>query len=319
MRALIYLSLLFFVVDLAYKTINNISYLNRQNCILYKVLPKFWFLFFEYFIELFFIIMAGIFAAVLLGAWFSKYSRFYPKNSVTAFLYASLLPVCACSTIPMIGSMRGRLPFRAIITFVVAAPLLSPYIVVLSFSVLGMKYALLRISAAFMLAVLTGWALERFCAQEDRHVLTTLHTSAGQGGAQHGTDVYTKTYEILKGLLPYFFIAATVGMAIEYAAPVNFLTKLEISNNIGTIIISILLGIPIYLCHGAEILLLRPLIHQGGFSDGAAIAFSLASTSICVTSLVMLFRFLGKRATVILLLLLICIIFFQGLIINAIF
>ncbi|MBW1891371.1 MAG: hypothetical protein JRI93_12820 [Deltaproteobacteria bacterium] len=88
------------------------------------------------------------------------------------------------------------------------------------------------------------------------------------------------------------------------------MTNLAFSNNISGIIVSIIVGIPIYLCHGAEILLLRPLIHQGGFSDGAMIAFSLASTSICMTFLIILFRFLGKRPTVILLNLLMSVTFF---------
>ena len=41
-------------------------------------------------------------------------------------------------------------------TFVVAAPLLSPYIIVLSFTALGPRYAVLRILSSFVLAATTG-------------------------------------------------------------------------------------------------------------------------------------------------------------------
>jgi len=318
-KYLVYLAVMFFVADLIYKTINDISYVNRENCILYRTLPTFWFLIFEYFIELFFIIVVGIFAAVLLESGFTRFKRFYPKNSFTAFIYASLLPVCACSTIPMIGSMSGKLPFRAIITFVVTAPLLSPYIIFLSLSVLGAKYTLLRIITALILAMSTGLIVSLFQDRVDKggrpgFSMDPISTPGIQGG-----DHYLKTYLILKGLFPYFLIAGTMGIAIEWAAPADLLTKLEISNNIKGIIISILIGIPIYICHGAEILILRPLIHQSGFSDGTAIAFSLASTSICMTSLAMMVKFIGKRLALVLVGSLMALILFLGMLVDLLF
>ena len=62
----------------------------------------------------------------------------------------------------------------------------------------------------------------------------------------------------------------------------------------------ILAGIPLYFCNGAEVLILRPLIHHGGFSLGAAVAFSLTSTAICITSFVMILKFLGRKLTALL-------------------
>ena len=59
-------SILFFSADIVYKIVNNITYLNRENCILYRMLPKIGFLFFEYFVELFLIVIVGIFFAAML-------------------------------------------------------------------------------------------------------------------------------------------------------------------------------------------------------------------------------------------------------------
>jgi len=49
-KCLVYLAVMFFIADLIYKTINDISYVNRENCILYRTLPTSWLLLFEYFI-----------------------------------------------------------------------------------------------------------------------------------------------------------------------------------------------------------------------------------------------------------------------------
>lgn len=309
-------SILFFSADIVYKTVNNITYLNRENCILYRMLPKIEFLFFEYFVELFLIVVVGIFFAVLLETMFVKYKRFYPSSTITAFFYASLLPVCACSTIPLISSMKGKLPFRTIITFVVAAPLLSPYIIMLSFSVLGMTYGILRIVSAFLLATISGVVLEFFYTKEDLGGWIALGTGNPSEAYHEKLDVYHKTFEVFKKLLVYLIVAGMLGVMIELTAPANFLKDYPVSNNLFGVMVVILAGIPIYLCHGAEVLFLRPLIHQGGLSLGTAMAFSLASTSVCITSFVMLIKFMGKRLSIILLANLIIITLLLGILIN---
>jgi uncharacterized membrane protein YraQ (UPF0718 family) len=317
-KCFVIFSIFFFAADLTYKTVNNISYLNRENCILYRMLPKVGFLFFEYFIELFLIVVVGIFLAVLLEAYFVKYRRFYPTNTITAFFYASLLPVCACTTIPLISSMREKLTFRTIITFVVAAPLLSPYIIVLSFSVLGTTYGILRIVSSFLLAIVSGFVLEFFYSKEDLGEWIVFSTYNPHEGHPEKPDVYLKTYEVFKKILPYLIVAGVAGILIELAAPANFLKNHTISNNIIGVMLVVLAGIPVYLCHGAEVLFLRPLIHQGGLLLGTAMAFSLASTSICITSFVMLIKFMGRKLTIILLTNLIIVTLILGVLLNAV-
>ena len=309
-------SILFFTADVVYKTVNNITYLNRENCILYRMLPKIGFLFFEYFIELFLIVVVGIFFAALLESMFVKYKRFYPNNTIAAFFYASLLPVCACTTIPLISAMKEKLPFRTIITFVVAAPLLSPYIIALSFSVLGVTYGVTRIFSAFLLAVISGFVMEFFLKKEELGRWIALSTCNPPDAYSERLDVYQKTFEVFKKVLPYLVVAGVAGVIIELAAPANFLKEYPVSNNVFGVMVVILAGIPIYLCHGAEVLLLRPLIHQGGLSLGTAMAFSLASTSVCITSFVMLIKFMGKRLSIILLANLIIFTLLIGVLLN---
>ena len=95
------ISALILSADLIYKTIKDITQATKQKCILYLSVPKPGFMFYEYFLELFFVIVLGVFFAVWLERWFSKYQKFYPKNPITAFLYASVIPVCSCTVIPI--------------------------------------------------------------------------------------------------------------------------------------------------------------------------------------------------------------------------
>ena len=135
-----------------YMNMMGFNSLSHDACVVYKSVPKWLFYLYENILELFIVVILGIFAGVLMEKYFFKIKRFYPKNQLLAFLYASILPVCSCGVIPLIDSMKLRTNLRTIITFVIAAPLLNPYIIFVSFTVLGLKYSILRIVFSFFLS-----------------------------------------------------------------------------------------------------------------------------------------------------------------------
>ena len=122
------------------------------------------------------------------------------------------------------------------------------------------------------------------------------------GGCKRGGGtVYDETFTILRKIAPYLLAAGLLGILVEVAAPAHILQRYNLAHNaLGTIGV-ILIGVPVYFCNGAEVLFLHPLMQYSGLPLGTAMAFSLTSTSICITSLVLLVQFLGKRMTAILL------------------
>jgi uncharacterized membrane protein YraQ (UPF0718 family) len=63
------------------------------------------------------------------------------------------------------------------------------------------------------------------------------------------------------------------------------------------------------------VLLLKPLTCSG-LSIGTSLAFSLTSTSICITSILMLVQFMGRRATLVLMLHLVCTTYLISWVVN---
>ncbi len=283
------------VADNIYKSLENITYIERQKCIINKFLPKVGFIFFEYFVELTLVVFLGVFIAALLEKYFLRFRRFYPSNTITSFIYASILPVCACTTIPIIKTMQEKMSVRAIITFIVAAPLLNPYIITLSFSVLGAEYAILRIVSSFVLSVSAGYVIEFFYNKEALKLENLQGCSDSSCPVNEG-DIYLKTWEIFKSVVPYLFAGGIVGAVLEIVMPKSTVLSSMISNSILSNIIIILIGVPLYFCNGTDVLLLRPLLCSGIYV-GTGIAFSLTSTAICITSIFMLLKFMGKKLT----------------------
>jgi uncharacterized protein len=295
----IWLILAILTADAIYSVWNGINLQTRDRCMIYKSLPRWLFLTNEYLIELFMVVVAGAFAGTLAEKYFTKFRKFLPKNQITAFLYASVIPVCSCSAIPLIESMKNKLPLRTLITFVMAAPLLNPYIIALSYSVLGIKYGTFRIIGSFLVSILTGLFVEWVYIRSGKPEIGIYKSCEPSGcGFVTGNDVYRKTWKMISKIAPYILIAGILGLVFELTGPVKLIERLPLNGSILSTLIITLIGVPIYFCNGADILFLSPLLQYTDLGLGSAIAFSLTSTAICASSIVMLTKFIGKRLTV---------------------
>ncbi len=284
---------LFLLSDFIYKTIQNINYLNRSKCFVYKFFPKVGFLFFEYFVELSILVFIGVFVATLLEKYFMRYKKFFPANPITAFIYASMLPVCACAAIPMLKTMQEKMKLRTLVTFLVAAPLLNPYIILLSVSALGVTYGILRVVASFILAVSAGYMLDFF---HEKNTIKAENLNICNTSACMQNDIYLKTCSIFKSIIPYLVIGGLIAIGIDLASSKAMSLASMINNSFFGNLMVVIIGIPFYFCNGTDVLLLKPLLCSG-VSVGTGIAFSLTSTAICITSILLLFKFMGKRLT----------------------
>lgn len=314
-RIIIFLALEITVIDSVYMSISGIHQQNRELCILYNSIPRWLFLCYEYFFEFAVVVLLGVFSVVLIEQYFRKIKRFFPKNQLLAFVYASVLPVCSCGIIPVVESMKSRVKLRVMITFVIAAPLLNPYIIFLSFSMLGIKYGILRIIASFMLAIAGGILTELMIGRSASSNLGKLD-SCTESCTVYGNDPFVKTVQITRKLMPYILFGGLLSFSLEYLQPKSFLQTQSFTNEWLSMLIMTLVGVPIYVCNGADVLFLKPLLAYTDLTTGAAMVFSLTSSAVCISSIAMLFKFMGRKITLILLVNLIVLTLIIGYAIN---
>lgn len=296
-KVIIYASLLLLVADMVYSNINGITMLNREaRCVLYAALPRWLFLLYEYLVETTIVVLAGVFVGALIEVYIKKVKRFFPRNQFLAFVYAAVLPVCACGVIPLIEAMKQRVSLRVIITFVISAPLLNPYIIILSYTVLGWQYCLIRVVGSLVLAVGAGFVVDvlsrRFLPSElGRYVACS--TSCGV----KTDDPFVNTIALTKKLMPFIIVGGLVTFGLEMFNPKQYLSEYSFSNDAGSMLSLLVLGIPIYVCNGADIFLMKPLLSFTDLSLGASMVFSLTSSAVCISSIAMLAKFFGKKLT----------------------
>ena len=70
-------SLVLMAIDMVYMNIAGIRYGNKEECALYHFLPRWAFFIYEHIIELFMVVILGIFGGVLIEQHTKKVKRFF--------------------------------------------------------------------------------------------------------------------------------------------------------------------------------------------------------------------------------------------------
>lgn len=292
----------FFIVILhtIYMNIMGFNSLSHDACLVYKSVPRWFFYLYENILELLIVVIIGLFAGVLTEKYFLKIKRFYPKNQILAFLYGSILPICSCGVIPLIDSMKRKTSLKVIITFVIATPLLNPYIIFVSYAVLGLKFTILRVVFSFFTAMITGQILQ-FAANRFKLAITgDFEACVTDCDPVLANDPFVKTVRMTRKILPYILLAGVLSFALALINPKQYLETLNLTGEPWATILMTLVGIPIYVCNGTDVLFIKPLLEYADLSMGAAIAFSLSSSALCISSIMMLAKFLGTKLTTVL-------------------
>src|SRR5574344_1325230 len=294
-RIIVAFCFLILLADFVYMNIAGITGGDHSKCLMFQSMPKWCFYLLENVVELVIVVIIGVMISVVVEQYFRKIKRFYPKNQMLAFAYAAILPVCSCGVVPLIDSMRRRTSLRVIITFVCAAPLLDPYIIFLSYTVLGVKYMMIRIISSFLLAITAGWVVELLVNKLGWQNWTDHSVCGKSCDFVAERDPFVKTMKITRKLLPYILFAGLLSFVFSMADVKELLHGVKLNQEPLSAIVMTIFGVPIYMCHGADVIFLKPFLQYTDMSLGSAMAFSLSSSAICVSSIVMLAKYLGRR------------------------
>ncbi len=263
-----------------------------------------------------------VLACLLSGVLLARSSRFPIRGVLPAFGLAALLPVCSCGVIPVGRAMieRGGAGERDGLVFIATAPLLSPIIAVLAVSMLGWEYLVLRVAASLVLAVSVALLVRPFLR---RPVATSVavRDPGRQGGPTPegappvGGSVLLAGWGMLAGLVRFVMFGVVVGSLFTAALPAGYVASI-LRSGVASLAAVVVLGAPVNMCAGEEILLSAPLAGMG-LPLGHALAFALAGTGICVSSIPLLVGALGRRAALVMVAVYLVVPFLLGVIVNA--
>lgn len=263
-------------------------------------------------------LLFGLFAAGLIHEMINP--KFVAKQlhrpGLGSILKASLfglpLPLCSCSVIPVGVSLRKSGASKgATASFFVSTPEIGADSFLLSYVLLGPLLAVLRVIASFLSAMLAGigidYALPDAEAEEPRadsgesEVASQSHSCCGGAPKKVGLLSHLRSalhygfVELLDDIARLLLIGFAVAALITAIVPPESFSNLDLGP-IGYSVALLLLSLPMYVCSTASTPIAAALLAKG-VPPGAVLVFLLAGPATNVSTILVLRRELGVRAT----------------------
>jgi len=214
-------------------------------------------------------------------------------NVMGAF-FGSVTPFCACSTIPMtLGFLNMGIPFGAVMSFVIASPLMNPIILTMLIALMGIKSALVYLAVIFVASVIFGIILEK--TGGEKLVKNVRIKSGGHENNEERPSIFKdklklsflKAWSDFRSVLVYLLIGVGIGAVIYGYLPQDFVLKFAGPNNPLAIPIAAVIGIPLYI-RAETAIPIGVALMQKGMSVGAVIALIIGGAGMAIPEMSML-------------------------------
>lgn len=271
-------------------------------------------------------LLLGFFVAGLLGAFVpaALIEKHLGKRGLWQIVKASLfgvpIPLCSCSVIPVITSLRrhGATP-GATLSFLTSTPQTGVDSIAATWGLLGPVFTVFRVVVAFVTGVLCGVVVEA-CTLPDNETNTRSaeqpHTSCcAKTKKQPWKEVFTYGFGVLprdigRALLLGILISGLLGALV----PADFFVR-YINSEWLSMIAVMALGIPLYVCSTGSIPIALAMISMG-LSPGAALVFLITGPATNAATLTTVIQTMGRRVVLIYLLTLAAVSLAAGWLLN---
>ena len=262
-----------------------------------KILIKYWNEISSLFLEMSPFLMLGFLISGLLYIFISKetIANNLGKPGVLSVIKAAIfgvpMPLCSCGVIPVATSLYKRGASRgATISFLISTPQTGVDSIFITYSLLGLPFAIIRPLIALITGVIGGFLSEFLITKDDHSTYITNHTHPSktlQDGLKYGLITLPK--DISSALIIGILISGLISILV----PQNFFLDYNLTGVLGMALIGIA-SIPIYVCATASVPIAITLISKG-LDPGSALVFLMAGPATNVATISVIMKSLGRK------------------------
>lgn len=231
-------------------------------------------------------IAAGSAVSTFSGAWLQNAaSRLGSRFSAIcgAAVLGAASPLCMYGTIPVVAAMgRKGVSQHVLAAFMVSSVMINPNLFIVSFA-LGTPIAITRLLVSIMAGITAGLLSMLFIKKElmDYHSIPEKIRTACSSPAK---KFFVDLDKMIKMTFPYMLFGFALTALVERYVPDAWFAGLFGNNSPWGVLLAAATGVPIYLCGGGTIPLLRAWLNSG-MSAGAAIAFMTSGPATKINNL----------------------------------
>ncbi len=259
--------------------------------------------------------------AILLGALIEEFVsertvlRFLTGRSPGTMLLAStagaLIPLCTCGMVPLAVSLRRRgSDLKHTFAFLTAGAAVSIPVVLLTWKILGGWWALVRLAASVLFGLVVGYGstrlLRRVSARSAEPALSepvalmpagTAPSLPGAPRPRH-VRILRRFWNQVLEYGPWVVVSLALAATVDTLVPRHWIHVLYGQKTHTGILLAAMTGIPFYFCSGAELPLVKELLHKG-MGTAPAVSMMLAVPIANVLTFGVITKWLGARGSAI--------------------
>jgi len=215
------------------------------------------------------------------------------KAKLMGALLGTITPFCSCSSIPLfIGFTNAGLPIGVTFAFLISSPLVDLASVILLASIFNWPIAIAYVITGIVLAVVGGVIISK--AKMEQYIesfvlknkMATIEPEklSNQERSRFALD---QVEDVFKRVWPYVLIGVGIGALIHNWIPESFINGMIGKNHWWSVLVSTLLGVPMYADIFGTLPIAEALVNKG-VGLGTALAFMMSVTALSLPSLIML-------------------------------
>lgn len=259
-------------------------------------------------------LLLGFFIAGFLHVFLPQnvYSHHLSKENFSSVLKSAAfgipLPLCSCSVVPTAMSLRKEGASKgATVSFLTSTPQTGVDSIAATYSLMGLPFAIIRPIAALSTALVGGILVNKFDKEAAKPAADSeLFAEADfpQNGAAYSSfasrikELFRYGfYQMVLDLSKWLIIGLVIAALITMCVPDQFFTSLS-SYPFLSMLLVLLLSMPMYLCATGSIPIALALMLKG-LSPGAALVLLMAGPATNAAAMMVIYKVLGKKPSLI--------------------
>ncbi len=219
-------------------------------------------------------------------------------SSVKAALLGVPLPLCSCGVIPTgISIQKNGATKGATNSFLISTPQTGVDSILITYSLMNIYWAISRPFIAFITGVMGGWITEKVDPPTPLPSPEKIADQAPEPNTQHKLKRMFKYafVDFLGDISRQLLLGVLLAALITTIIPDSFFTN-YMNQPILNMLIVLVASVPLYVCATGSVPIATALLISG-VSPGAVLVFLMAGPATNVATITVLWKSLGRKAT----------------------